>query len=133
MTYEQKMHLLQACKPEKKDALLMRILRGETVDITKDEDLFFQVNKDRVSLEQFTNRDKFKSDAQAMKWAKQNMHDPSKGKTKGNKMRWLGDIPSEIYFSRPEFSPLLPKHEREKNIRKFLNQFPVFKAGDKLV
>lgn len=133
MTYEQKMHLLSACKPEYKDALLLRILKGEKVDITKDSDLFFQINKDRVSIEEFTNRDKFKAAAEATKAQKQVMFDERSGNTAGGKMKWLGDIPAEIYFSRPEFSPSLSNEERSKNIRKFLNTFKTFRATDKQV
>lgn len=123
------------CKPEKKDILLLKLLRGETIDVTKDEDLFFHVNKDRVTLEQFTNREKFRADAEDMKWMKKGMYDPKHGKLRnGMSGRWLGDIPAEIYFSRKELSdPNIPKHERLKNIKKFLNEFPVFRAGEKRV
>lgn len=133
MTYEQRMQLMSRVKPEFKDLLLLRLLRGETIDITKDEDLFYQVNKDRVTLEQFTNRDRFKADVAAIQRQRKFMHDPKYGKTKGKKMRWLGDIPAEIYFSRPEFSKELDKGTREKNIRNWLNQFPSFRAGESQV
>lgn len=131
MTYQQRMELLARCKPEYKDILLMKLIKGERIDITKDEDLFYQVNKDRVTLEQFVNRDKFKQQANNVKMQKEYLHDPRMGKTKGGKFRWLGDIPDEVYFSRPEFSPTLPKEERLANIKKFLNMFPTFRAGDK--
>lgn len=131
MTYQQRMELLSRCKPEYKDILLMKLIKGERIDITKDEDLFYQVNKDRVTLEQFVNRDKFKQQAHNVKLQKEYLHDPRTAKTKGGKFRWLGDIPDEVYFSRPEFSPLLPKEERLANIKKFLNTFPTFRAGDK--
>lgn len=131
--YEEKMKALSECKPENKDLLLYRILKGERhVPITGDEDLFYQVNKDRVSLDEFTDRDKFKAAAEATKQTKAGMYDAS-GKSKDKKMRWLGDIPAEIFFSRPEFSPLLPKEERAANIRKWLNEYNAFRAGDKLL
>lgn len=133
LTYEQRMDFLSRVRPEKKDELLLRILKGQKVDITQDSDLFYQVNKDRVSLTEFTNRDKFKAAAEGMKKDKQVMNDPRYGVSKGGKFRWLGDIPPEIYFSRKEFSPMIAKEERDANIRKWLNQFPVFKAGDKQV
>lgn len=133
MNYEEKMNLLAWVRPEKKDELLLRIIRGEKVDITKDEDLFYQVNKDRVSLDEFVNRDKFITEAELMKQNKQILDDPVYGKSKGKKFRYLGDIPAEVYFSRPEFSPLLDKKERDNNVRKFLNTYTVFKAGDKRV
>lgn len=125
MNYEQKMSLLANCKPEYKDALLLRILKGEKVDITQDADLFYQINADRVSMEEFTNRDKFKDAAKQVKHTKDSL--TNKGYTSDKKMRWLGDIPSEIYFSRKEFSPLLSKEERDANIRKWLTQFPSFR------
>lgn len=131
ISYEQRMRLLAQCKPEYKDKLLLRILKGENVDITRDSDLFYQINKDRVSLEEFTNRSKFKPAAEATKSMKQHMLDPRTGRSRGKQLRWLGDIPAEIYFSRPEFSPTLAKGERDRNIKKFLNSFPTFRAGDK--
>jgi NMD protein affecting ribosome stability and mRNA decay len=131
LSYEQKMELLARVKPEYKDVLLLRLMKGERVDITKDEGLFYQINADRMSMEDFTNRDKFKHDAEAVKREKANILDTAHGVSRGKKMRWLGDIPAEIYFNRPEFSPLLPKAEREANIKKWFNMFPTFKAGDK--
>src|ERR1700719_1555284 len=105
LSYEAKMRLLQICKPEKKDEMLMRLWKGETINITQDEDLFFQVNKDRVSLDEFTNRDKFKESAEDFKKLK--AHTDANHMSKGTKLRHIGDIPPEIFFSRPEFSPLL--------------------------
>lgn len=133
LSYEQKMLLLSRCRPERKDELLLRIWRGETVDITKDEDMFYLVNKDRMSLAAYTDRDKYKIDAKGMKLSKEGLHDTAYGKSKGKKLRWLGDIPEEIFFTRPEFSPSLDKKERDVNIRKWLNSHPVFRAGDKKV
>jgi len=131
MNYEEKMKALAECKPEYKDILLYKILKGEIVDITKDADLFYQINKDRVSLNEFTERDKFKAAAQQVKNLKGVMTDPVSGKSKGKKIRWLGDIPAEIFFSRPEFSPLLSKEERTANIKKWLNEYHIFRAGEK--
>lgn len=128
MNYEEKMKALSECRPEYKDILLMKILQGETVDITKDADLFYQVNKDRVSLSEFTERDKFKAAADAMKLEKSLGFDTAKSKQ--GRMRRIGDIPAEIFFSRPEFSPNLPKDERDRNIRKFLNEFNTFRVSD---
>jgi hypothetical protein len=131
MNYEEKMRMLKNAKPDKKDVLLTRLMRGEKVDITQDADLFYQVNKDRVSLDEFTQRDKFKQEAENVRIQRQNLFDTHHGQTRGKKMRWLGDIPAEIYFSRKEFSPMLSREERTANIRKFLNTYPQFKAGDK--
>lgn len=131
LSYEQKQRLLQICKPEKKDILLLRLIKGEKIDITRDEDLFFQVNKDRVSLEDFTARNKFKESAEEWKNMKAVIN--PKHLSKEGKMRLIGEIPAEIYFSRPEFSPLLDKKERDSNIRKWLNMFKVFKTEDKVL
>lgn len=128
--YEIKMQMLAECKPEKKDLLLLKLLRGQTVDITKDADLFFQVNKDRVDMNQFTERDKFNQAAEAVKAQKEGMFHAD-GSTKEKKMKWLGDIPNEVFFSRPEFSPLLSAEERGRNAKKWLNEFNAFRAGDK--
>ncbi len=133
MEYEEMQKRLAQCVPEKKDELLLRILKGEKVDITQDSDLFYLINKDRVSIDEFTNRDKFKAAAEDMKRHKQHIYDTHYGKSRNNKLRWYGDIPTEIWFSRPEFSPLLDKKERDNNIRKFFNKFPMFRAGDKQV
>jgi hypothetical protein len=132
--YEEKMRIMSQVKLEAKDIILARILKGERcVDITKNEDMFYAVNKDRVTLERFTNRDKFKQEADNVAWQRQLLHDPEYGKSKGKKMRWLGDIPADVYFSRPEFSPMLSPDERQANIRAFLNKFPKFRAGSKPV
>lgn len=133
MTYEEKMRILSQVKPEYKDIILARILKGERkVRITGDEDLFYSVNRDRVSLEEFTNRDKFKAAAEQTKLMREHLNDKTHGYNKSKKMKWLGDIPAEIFFSRPEFSPNLPKAQRDKNIRKFLNTFQAFKGPEKI-
>lgn len=134
MNYEAKMQALAQCVPEAKDMLLLRIIRGEKhVPITGDEDLFYSVNRDRVSMEEFTERDKFKQAEKAVKQFKQTLYDPMYGRSKNKKLRLLGEIPAEIYFSRKEFSPTLDKKERDTNIRKWLNQYHTFRAGDKQV
>lgn len=132
MNYEEKMKFLQNVRPDKKDEALLRIIKGEQdVDITKDEDLFYQINKDRVSIEEFVNRDKFLQDAKEMKDIKSGLWDKKHGFTPSKKARLLGEIPAEIFFSRKELSdPMLSKEERSKNIKKFFNTFPAFKAGD---
>lgn len=132
MTYEEKMRMLAWVKPEKKDELLLRIARGETVDITKDEDLFFQINRDRVSMEEQVNRDKYQPIADHIKHTREVIGDIKFGQTKGKKLRYLGDIPADIYFTHPWFSPNLPKEERDANIRKFFKMFPKFRVGDQL-
>lgn len=130
MTYEQRMKAYQEAK--NKEEFLQRWAHGQKdIDITHSEDIFYQVNKDRVSMEQFVNRDKFKADAADMKEFKKDLVDPKYGRTQSKHNRHLGDIPSEIYFARKELSdPMLPREERLKNIKKFLNDFPVFKTGD---
>lgn len=132
MNYEEKMKFLKNVRPEKKDEALLRIIRGEKdVDITTDENLYYQINKDRVSIEEFVNRDKFLQDAKEMKQMKANLWDKKHGMNPSKKGRLLGEIPAEIFFSRKELSdPTLSKEERSKNIKKFFNQFPAFKAGD---
>lgn len=132
MSYEEQMRKHYS-KPSEKDIILAKIVRGDkNIDITKDEDIFYQINKDRVSIEQFTNRDKFKADAAQMKEFKQTLLDPAYGRTKTKNARLLGEIPAEIYYARKEFSdPMIPMQERVENMKKFFNTFPVFRAGDK--
>ena len=131
MNYEEIMKRLSECKPEKKDELLLQIYRGEKADITKDEDLFYQVNKDRMSMEDFVNRDRFLKDAKEFKeHIKDNLSDVRHGKTNDGKGRLLGEIPAEIYYARKELSdPMIPREERTKAIKKFFEDFPAFKAG----
>lgn len=116
-----------------KEEILQRIVRGErSVDITKSEDIFYQVNKDRVSMDQFVNRDKFVGDAKFMHEYKRDLYDTDHARTKSKAMRQLGQIPAEIYFARKELSdPNLPREERLKNMKKFFNDFPSFRTGDK--
>lgn len=133
MTYQEKMELLARCKPEKKDEILYRIWKGERkVNITADEDLFFQLNADRMSMEDFVNKraHKYEDFATELKTTKEGLYDKKYGETKGKKMRYLGEIPSDIYFTHPWFSPKLPREERDRNIKRFLNMFPKFRAGE---
>lgn len=131
MTYEERMRSHYS-KPSNKDIILAQMVRGDKgIDITKDEDIFYQVNKDLMSIEQFTNRDRFKEDAEQMKQFKQNLVDPKYGRTKSKHGRLLGEMPAEIYFARKEFSdPNIPKEERLKNMKKWFNDYPSFKIGD---
>lgn len=132
MKYEEKMRMMQYVKPEKKDLLLYKLSKGETVDITKDEDLFYQINVDRMSIEEAMDRNKYKPLAEDMKVMRQNLDDPWYGKMKNKTLgRYLGEIPDHIYFTHPWFSPTLSKEEKTKNIKKFFNLFPAFRAGSK--
>lgn len=130
MTYEERMKAYTEAK--NKEEFLQRYMRGQkSIDITHSEDIFYQVNKDRVSMAEFTNRDKFKADAKAMHEFKRDLIDTKFGRTKSKHNRHLGDIPAEIYYARKELSdPLLPREERLKNIKRFLNDFPAFRTGD---
>ncbi len=121
-SYEEKMRALQWVKPDKKDEILYKILRGDkSVDITGDKDIFNQVNVDRLSMDKLLDRDKYKGIANHAKAAKEIMKD-------GKKLRYKGEIPADIYFTHPWFSPLLDKKERDANIEKFFNMFPRFKG-----
>lgn len=124
MTYEDKMRLLAHVRPEKKDELLMRIARGEIVDITKDEDLFYQINIDRVGMEKLVEREKYRPLVEHMKDARDVM--TNEGWNKDKTRKYLGEIPAELYFTHPWFSPTLSKEEKDKNIRKFFKLFPQF-------
>lgn len=131
MSYEDKMRMLAWVKPEKKDRLLARMLKGEKVNIQDDEDLFFQVNRNRLSLEDQMKRSKYNQLANHVKDAREVVDDKKYGFTKDKKMRYLGEIPADIYFTHPWFSPNLAKAERDANIRKFFKMFPAFRIGDK--
>ncbi len=133
MTYEQRMKAYTEAK--NKEEFLQRYMAGQrSIDITHSEDIFFQVNKDRVSMDEFVNRDRFKQDAKDMKEFKKDLYDQSLGRTKSKHGRLLGDIPAEIYYSRKEFSdPNMPMEERIKHMKKFFNDFPSFRAGDKRI
>lgn len=130
-SYEQKLAKIQAIKADKQLNLIAKLNRGETVDITKDEGLFYALNRNNVSMEQFVNRAKFDSDAQAVKELKKNLS--NNGWTKEKKMRLIGEIPANIYYSRKEFTPNQSKEDLNKNIKKFLNDFPQFRTVDKRV
>ena len=121
MTYEEKMRMLTWVKPEKKDILLARILAGERVNITKDDDLFFQINRDRLPIEKQVERDKYQPIVDHVKASRHLMKN-------GKHMKYKGEIPADLYFTHPWFSPMLPKHERDANIKKFFELFPDFSA-----
>lgn len=131
MTYEARMRLLAVCRPEKKDLLLLKLAQGEVIDLTKDSDLFYHINADRMSMEEWMKQDKFQHHIQSMKDLKDSLSD--KGKTKEGTMRLIGEIPLSVYYTRPEFSPKLPPAERARNIKKFLNENPVFRISDKRI
>lgn len=131
MTYEERMQLLNSVRPEKKDILLLKLARGEKIDLTKDSDLFYQINANRMSMDDWMKQDRLTPQIQSMKDAKANIYDTKYGQTKGKKMRWLGDIPDWVYFNHPHlFGPMVPREERTRNIKKWLNENPLFKAGD---
>lgn len=122
MTYEQKMRMLAWARPEKKDMILTRIIKGErSVDITGDQDIFNQVNIDRLPIEKLMDREKYKPIAEHAKHSKEILKD-------GKKLRYKGEIPMDIYLTHPWFSPLLDKKERDANIEKFFRMFPAFKG-----
>lgn len=127
MKYEDKMRMMQWVKPEKKDELLLRLVRGETVDITKDADLFYQVNRERMSLDAQMQRDKYQDLANHMKDARDVMNEG--GWTANKHWKYLGDIPPEIYYTHPMFSPNLPRNEKSKNVRQFFKDFPQFRGS----
>lgn len=129
-TYEQRMKAYTEAK--NKEEFLQRWAHGQkSIDITHSEDIFYQVNKDNVSIEEFTNRDKFKADAAEMKEFKRDLYDTKFGTTKSKHGRLLGEMPAEIYYARKEFSdPNIPREERLKNMKKFFNDFPSFRIGD---
>ena len=119
MSYEQKMRALRWAKPDTKDLLFAKLVRGETVDITKDEDLFFAVNRNHASIESQVEREKYRGITEHVK--------NSRGIMTGNKkMKYLGEIPMDLWLTHPWFSPNLPKKERDANIAKFFRMFPAF-------
>lgn len=125
MTYEEKARLLAWVKPEKKDELLLRLCMGKTIDLHKDEDLFYQINRDRVSMEKQVNRNKYKQIANHMKETRKVLNTVD-GKTVQGRFKYKGDIPADLYFTHPWFSPTLPKEERDANIERFFHMFPDF-------
>lgn len=125
MNYEDKMRAMKWVTPEKKDELIARLLLGQKIDLHKDEDLFYQINMDRVSMEKHMTRDKYKPLANHMKDTRRVLKNID-GKTVEGHFRYKGEIPADLYFSHPWFSPTLSKEERNKNIEKFFRMFPDF-------
>lgn len=125
MTYEEKMRMLSWVKPENKDILLTKLCMGQQIDLHKDEDLFYQINRDRIPMERSMNREKYRPIANHMKETRKVLHTID-GKTKAGHFRYRGEIPADIYFTHPWFSPLLSNEERQKNIERFFKLFPDF-------
>src|SRR5258708_18503107 len=125
MTYEDRMRMLKWAKPTTKDKLLAKLLQGEKIDLHKDEDLFYQINMDRVSMEKHMSRDKYRPLANHMKETRKVLKN-IEGKTIEGHFRYKGEIPADLYFSHPWFSPTLSKEERTANIEKFFRMFPDF-------
>lgn len=138
MTYEERMmkqriDSLANSISDDKLKIWMNLLKYKKSDITTDQDIFFQVNADRMPMEDFVNKraSKFLSTKVAMRTMKEGLYDPNFAVSKEKKLRWKGDIPEEIWFTHPWFSPMLDKRERDQNINKFFNLFPEFRAGSK--
>lgn len=122
MTYEEKMRTLAWMKPDKKDEILHKIIRGDkSVDITGDLDIFNQVNIDRIPIDKILDRDKYKPIAEHAKHSREIMKN-------GQKLKYKGEIPLDIWLTHPWFSPLLDKKDRDANIEKFFRLFPRFKG-----
>lgn len=122
MNYEDKMKILKWVKPEKKDEIFARIIKGErSVDITGDQDIFNQVNIDRMPIEKIMDREKYRPIAQHAKNSKDVMKN-------GHKLKYKGEIPLDIWLTHPWFSPTLDKKERDANIDRFFKLFPKFKG-----
>lgn len=121
LSYEQKMRMLKWAKPDKKDILFAKLAKGEKVDVTQDEDLFFSVNRDRASMDSQVNREKYRPIVEHVK----NSRDIMKN---GKKLRYKGEIPLDLWLTHPWFSPNLSKEERDANINKFFRMFPAFSA-----
>lgn len=125
MRYEDKMKALKWAKPTIKDQLLAQVLQGKTIDLHKDEDLFYQVNIDRISMDKHMTREKYRPLANHMKNTRQVLKNID-GKTIEGHFQYKGEIPADLYFTHPWFSPTLSKEERKANIEKFFRLFPDF-------
>lgn len=107
------------CKPDKKDELFVRLMKGEKIDLHKDEDLFYHINRDRVSMEKQVERSKYDAIARHAKHAKEILRN-------GKRLRYKGEIPMDLWLTHPWFSPSLSKEERDANINRFFKMFPKF-------
>ena len=129
-SYEETRRKLDAIKRDKQIEILARLLRGETVDLTKDEETFYAVNANKMDMEMFVSRDKFLPHAQQAK-AIREQNRSNNGFSAGKRFRHIGEIPANVFFSRAEFHESNPN--RDAAIRKFLNEFPAFRVVDKPV
>ena len=112
---------------KRRNHLLTKLLNGETVDLRDDEDLYYAAFGKKVSMDEFVNRDKFKQAIQQVRLTREGAQEV-KGWTKDKSMKHIGEIPANIFLSRPEFHPDNP--DRDKEIKKFLQQFPQFKVSN---
>jgi hypothetical protein len=129
-SYEVTRRKLDAIRQDKQVEIIARLMRGETVDIRKDEETFYAVNANKMDMEMFVSRDKFNEHAQQAKQIRE-ANRINNGFSPDHRFRHIGEIPANVWFSRKEFAPDNP--DREKNIKKFLNEFPAFRTVDKPV
>lgn len=107
--------------------MLKDLLDGKTVDLSKDEELYFAAFGKQVSMDKFVQRDKFVADAERAKQIK-SLNGASNGYVANKKLRHIGEVPANIFLTRPEFHPDNP--DREKNIINFLNTYTQFRTVD---
>jgi hypothetical protein len=130
-SFEERKRKLASINSSVRLQILAALLRGETVDLAKDPGLYYAAFGKKMDIDDLVNRvDKDRTDEinQAKMFRKLN-HD-NKGYTDKKSMRHIGEIPADIFFSRPEFHPSNPN--RAEEIRKFLIAYPAFKVVDKL-
>lgn len=125
MSYEDKMRKKMWARLTPEEMALAPLLKGEKIDLTKNEQLFYQFNRDRIGIEKQVEREKYDPLAKDVSDLRQAVD--NKGWTKDKTKKLIGFIPNDIYFTHPWFSPNLSKKERDENIQKFFQMFPKFR------
>ena len=107
MTFEEKMMLLASMKPGKeKQELLNKFTYG-------DKEFASRFYVDAVTLDQYmqANMERFKPVADRAAEIRKTMK--NKGWSDKKYEKYLGELPEDLVKDRPEFSPYLPKKQRE--------------------
>ena len=111
--------------------LLAKLLKGDTINLTKDDKLYTAVNKEKMEFEQILNLNSqevkntieyVKNRREEQKKVGGRWYNPNSKAFWGEK----GAVPPCCYYARPAWY-----WQDKKLTNSFFNTFPVFRIGDK--
>ena len=122
LTFEQQIMMLAAAKGTPKYAELLNKFTST------DKDVFLAFNAKSIPFEKYMemNREKFQPVADRAAYIRTQIK--NRGWTDKKYEKYLGELPEDLVRERPEFSPYLPKKQRDENMRNFFKKYPQFRV-----